>query len=56
MTHFDESSKWIGWSKNEFSHRLSLQPTPMNRERARDGAGRLPRKLSGLPLPVAIDL
>jgi hypothetical protein len=25
--HFDESSKWIGWSKNEFSHSLALEPT-----------------------------
>jgi hypothetical protein len=23
MTHFDESSRWMGWSKNEFSHSLS---------------------------------
>jgi multidrug transporter EmrE-like cation transporter len=25
--HFDETSRWIGWSKNEFSHRLALEPT-----------------------------
>ena len=25
MRNFDESSRWTGWSKNEFSHRLSLQ-------------------------------
>jgi hypothetical protein len=24
---FDETSRWIGWSKNEFSHSLALQPT-----------------------------
>jgi hypothetical protein len=27
MTHFDETSRWIGWSKNEFSHSLALQAT-----------------------------
>ena len=27
--HFDEMSRRIGWSKNEFLHRLSLQPTPV---------------------------
>ena len=27
MTHFDEVGRWIRWSKNEFSHRLSPQPT-----------------------------
>jgi len=27
MTHFDETSRWRGWSKNEFSHGLSLQAT-----------------------------
>jgi hypothetical protein len=27
MTRFDESSRRIEWSENEFSHRLSLQPT-----------------------------
>jgi hypothetical protein len=27
MTHFDEMSRWMEWSKNEFSHRLSLQAT-----------------------------
>ena len=31
MANFDESSKWIEWSKNEFSHSLSLQPTPVGR-------------------------
>ena len=27
MGNFDESSRWTGWSKNEFLHRLSLQAT-----------------------------
>jgi hypothetical protein len=27
MTNFDESSRWMEWSKNEFSHSLSLEPT-----------------------------
>ena len=27
MENFDEISRWIGWSKNEFSHSLSLQAT-----------------------------
>ncbi len=27
MANFDESSKWIEWSKNEFSHSLALEPT-----------------------------
>ncbi len=27
MTHFDETSRWMGWPKNEFSHRLSPEPT-----------------------------
>ena len=27
MTNFDETSRWMGWSKNEFSHSLSLQAT-----------------------------
>jgi len=27
MARFDESSRWIGWSKNEFSHSLALQAT-----------------------------
>jgi len=27
MTHFDETSRRMGWSKNEFSHRLSPEPT-----------------------------
>jgi hypothetical protein len=36
MANFDESSRWMGWSKNEFSHRLSLQAT-------RDGAFSLSR-------------
>jgi hypothetical protein len=31
MRNFDESSKWIGWSKNEFSHRLALGPTAVGR-------------------------
>ena len=25
VRHFDVSSRWTGWSKNEFPHRLSLQ-------------------------------
>jgi len=33
VRHFDETSRWMGWSKNEFSHRLSLQAT-------RDGVSR----------------
>jgi hypothetical protein len=37
MTHFDKTTRWLGWSKIEFSHSRSLQPTPMNREQARDG-------------------
>ena len=24
MTHFDESSRWMGWSKIEFSHSLAI--------------------------------
>ena len=31
VRHFDETSRWMGWSKNEFSHSLSLQPTPVGR-------------------------
>jgi hypothetical protein len=27
MADFDESGRWIEWSKNEFSHRLSPEPT-----------------------------
>jgi len=27
MARFDELSRWIGWSKNEFSHRLAPEPT-----------------------------
>ena len=27
VEHFDDTSRWIGWSKNEFSHSLSLQAT-----------------------------
>jgi len=27
MTNFDETSRWMGWSKNEFSHSLTLEPT-----------------------------
>jgi hypothetical protein len=23
MTNFDETSRWMGWSKNEFSHSLA---------------------------------
>src|ERR1039457_2630063 len=33
MTHFDETSRWMEWSKNDFSHRLSPGPTAV-------GAGR----------------
>jgi len=35
MANFDESSKWIEWSKNEFSHSLSLQATRAGRFRRR---------------------
>ena len=31
MANFDETSRWMRWSKNEFLHRLSLQPTPVGR-------------------------
>jgi len=24
MTNFDETSRWMGWSKNEFSHSLAI--------------------------------
>ena len=27
MTNFDETSRWMGWCKIEFSHSLSLEPT-----------------------------
>jgi hypothetical protein len=27
VAKFDETSKWMEWSKNEFSHSLSLQAT-----------------------------
>ena len=27
MRNFDESSRWIGLSKDEFSHSLALEPT-----------------------------
>jgi hypothetical protein len=33
MGDFEKSSGWIGWSRNEFSHRLSPQPPAV-------GAGR----------------
>jgi len=29
MAHFDETSRWMEWSKNEFSHRLPPEPTPL---------------------------
>jgi hypothetical protein len=29
MTHFDETSRWMEWLKNEFSHSLSPEPTPV---------------------------
>jgi hypothetical protein len=29
--HFDETSRRVGWSKNEFSHSLPLEPTPVGR-------------------------
>ena len=29
MTRFDEMSRRIRWSENEFLHSLSLQPTPV---------------------------
>jgi hypothetical protein len=31
MENSDESSRRIGWFQNEFSHSLSLQPTPVGR-------------------------
>ncbi len=31
MANFDETDKWTRLSENEFSHRLSLQPTPVGR-------------------------
>jgi hypothetical protein len=34
MRNFDESSRWIGWSKNEFSHGLALQPTAVRAVRS----------------------
>jgi hypothetical protein len=37
MTHFDEMSRRIEWSKNEFLHRLSPEPTVV-------GAGSLSEK------------
>jgi len=27
VRHFDETSGWMGWPENEFSHSLSLQAT-----------------------------
>src|SRR5208283_6083846 len=27
VRHFDGSGRWMGWSKNEFSHSLSPEPT-----------------------------
>jgi hypothetical protein len=27
MANFGESSRWMEWSKNEFSHSLALEPT-----------------------------
>jgi hypothetical protein len=27
VRHFDETSRWMGWSKIEFSHSLALHPT-----------------------------
>jgi hypothetical protein len=29
MANFDETSRWMRWSKNEFLHRLSPEPTPI---------------------------
>ena len=26
MTNFDESGRWMGWTKNEFSNRLAMEP------------------------------
>jgi len=31
MTHFDRTSRWMEWSKNEFSHRLTPEPMPVGR-------------------------
>jgi len=39
MRNFDESSRWIGWLKNEFSHSLSLQATRDGRFLRRRGYG-----------------
>ena len=41
MANFDEMSRRIRWSKNEFSHRLSPEPTAV-------GAGR-----SAVAVPAA---
>ena len=37
MADFDESGRWIEWSKNEFSHRLALEPTAFTPVRLRFG-------------------
>jgi hypothetical protein len=28
IENFDDASRWIVWSKTEFSHSLALEPTP----------------------------
>src|SRR6185369_8589584 len=37
MAHFDDVSRWIRWSKNEFSHSLALQRTQLLRSWFRGG-------------------
>jgi len=44
MGNFDESSRWMGWSKNEFSHSLSLQAT---RDDALSSASRFTPRVGG---------
>jgi hypothetical protein len=34
---FDETSRWMGWLKNEFSHSLSPEPTTIGRFHRRQG-------------------
>ena len=44
MTHFDETGRWMEWSKNEFPHRLAPEPplalaVPLSRFTSRVGGG-----------------
>src|SRR5256885_681862 len=39
MRRFDESSGWMAWSKNEFSHSLALQRTAAGRRGRSDARG-----------------